>query len=251
MIIYKTTNLVNSKIYVGQDSNNNSNYLGSGKLLCRAIKKYGIENFKKEIIEVCLSKTELNEKEIYWIEKLDARNPECGYNIMLGGNGISKGYKFSDEWRNNIRKGHTGLKYSDVHRQNISLGQTGRIQSDETKEKIRAAAKNRKMSDDIKEKIRLSCIGKNKGHFHSIETKEKISQLKKGKKLSDETKIKLSLKSKGRVKTLEERQKLSESLKGRSRMWINNGVKNSCVFKIEDIPIGWVKGRLCQLTTNK
>ena len=49
MIIYKTTNLVNGKIYIGQDSNNNPNYLGSGKLLKYAISKYGIENFKLSI----------------------------------------------------------------------------------------------------------------------------------------------------------------------------------------------------------
>jgi hypothetical protein len=49
MIIYKTTNLINGKMYVGQDSHNNPLYLGSGKVLGLAIEKYGIENFKKEI----------------------------------------------------------------------------------------------------------------------------------------------------------------------------------------------------------
>ena len=44
MIIYKTTNLVNGKIYIGQDSNNNPNYYGSGTLLHKAIKKYGLES---------------------------------------------------------------------------------------------------------------------------------------------------------------------------------------------------------------
>ena len=51
MIIYKTTNLVNGKTYVGQDSKNNKKYLGSGKILKSAIKKYGRSSFKKEIIE--------------------------------------------------------------------------------------------------------------------------------------------------------------------------------------------------------
>ena len=44
MVIYKTTNLVNGKSYVGMDSKNDPNYLGSGKLLKRAVKKYGRES---------------------------------------------------------------------------------------------------------------------------------------------------------------------------------------------------------------
>ena len=60
MIIYKTTNLINSKIYVGQDSKNNYNYLGSGIIIKKAIKKYGKENFKKEIIEYCNDKQKLD-----------------------------------------------------------------------------------------------------------------------------------------------------------------------------------------------
>ena len=86
MIIYKTTNLVNGKIYVGQDSNNNPKYLGSGTILWNAINKYGIENFKKEILEVCNSKEELNEREKFWIKELDAKKPN-GYNITDGGSG--------------------------------------------------------------------------------------------------------------------------------------------------------------------
>ena len=41
MIIYKTTNLINKKIYVGKDKKENPNYFGSGKILSLAIKKYG------------------------------------------------------------------------------------------------------------------------------------------------------------------------------------------------------------------
>jgi hypothetical protein len=80
MIIYKTTNLITGKIYVGQDSKNNPNYLGSGKYIWNAIKKYGKENFKKEIICGCNSREELNEKEIYWIKELNSTNLEIGYN---------------------------------------------------------------------------------------------------------------------------------------------------------------------------
>ena len=41
MQVYKITNLLNNRIYIGQDSNSNPNYFGSGKLIKQAIKKYG------------------------------------------------------------------------------------------------------------------------------------------------------------------------------------------------------------------
>lgn len=86
MVVYKTTNLINGKFYIGQDSKNNPKYLGSGKLLTLALKKYGKHNFKKEIIEECSSQKELNEKEIYWISFYDSIFE--GYNLALGGSGI-------------------------------------------------------------------------------------------------------------------------------------------------------------------
>lgn len=91
MIIYKTTNIINNKIYIGQDSKNNPNYLGSGFKLLKAINKYGKENFKKEILQECNSKNELNECEKHWIKKLKSTNPNIGYNIVDGGQGGNLG----------------------------------------------------------------------------------------------------------------------------------------------------------------
>jgi group I intron endonuclease len=82
MIIYKTTNLINGNFYIGQDSKNNPNYLGSGLLLNKAIEKYGRENFIKETIQLCNTKEELNTQEIYWISELKPI-----YNIAKGGSG--------------------------------------------------------------------------------------------------------------------------------------------------------------------
>jgi group I intron endonuclease len=85
--IYKTTNLINGKIYVGQSMFNNESYLGSGKELRKAVKEFGKINFIKEILETCLTKEELNLKERYWIRELNSLNPEIGYNIHRGGQG--------------------------------------------------------------------------------------------------------------------------------------------------------------------
>ena len=87
MIIYKTTNLVNGKIYIGQTikNTNNNEYLGSGKYLKRAIIKYGKKNFKRETLITCKSQEELNAYEIYFIEKFNALDKSIGYNLHKGG----------------------------------------------------------------------------------------------------------------------------------------------------------------------
>jgi len=84
MIIYKTTNLINSKIYIGQDSKDNPNYFGSGIKIRNAIKKYGRKNFKKEILKVCKSQKELDCFEFFFIKKFDSTNKNIGYNILSG-----------------------------------------------------------------------------------------------------------------------------------------------------------------------
>ena len=93
--IYKITNKINGKIYVGQSIdieerwkqheykafNTNSNAYNSA--IHQAFRKYGVENFEYQVIELC-SVEELDEKEIYWIDKLDTLSPN-GYNILPGG----------------------------------------------------------------------------------------------------------------------------------------------------------------------
>lgn len=87
MIIYKTINKINGKIYVGQQLNEikKPNYLGSGKILKLAIKKNDIKNFEKIVLEKCSSQEELNEREIFWIKELNATDSKIGYNLAPGG----------------------------------------------------------------------------------------------------------------------------------------------------------------------
>jgi group I intron endonuclease len=101
MVVYKTTNLVNGKSYIGKDKHNNPNYLGSGKRLHSAIKKYGKENFKKEILEYCNTYDELRDKEVFWIKKFDAATSTKFYNIAEENYGVGnfKGFTKSD-WDN-------------------------------------------------------------------------------------------------------------------------------------------------------
>ena len=86
--IYLTTNLINNKKYIGQHYGRiDDNYLGSGTLIIKAIKKYGKENFKKEILKICDSYEDMNESEKYYINKYNAVQDDNFYNIATGGFG--------------------------------------------------------------------------------------------------------------------------------------------------------------------
>lgn len=91
MVIYKTINLINQKIYIGQTTKSIDNYYGSGKIINKALLKYGKSNFKVEILDYCKNKEELNEREKYWILLLNSTDHNIGYNISDGGQGGNLG----------------------------------------------------------------------------------------------------------------------------------------------------------------
>lgn len=85
--IYKITNTINGKIYVGLHKSEkfDESYWGSGSNLKEDYKKFGRDKFIREVLESCDTLEQLNEREQHWIEYLDARNPSVGYNIQPGG----------------------------------------------------------------------------------------------------------------------------------------------------------------------
>lgn len=184
MIVYKTTNTINEKFYIGKDVNNKDSYLGSGLLLKKAIKKYGKESFKKEVLEFCNNIDELNKKEKYWILKTDAI--KLGYNIAEGGTG-------GDTFTNNPNKKEISEKYF------------GRKHTQETKDKIsKNNARlsginhpnyNKKQTEITKQKRKDKFLKDGfpmEGKLHSEETKKLISNKKKGSKFTEEHKRNLS-----------------------------------------------------------
>lgn len=97
--IYKITNLINQKVYIGQSINIEKRWQDhcatvDNCAIHRAIQKYGKENFVFEILEEC-DLSMLNEKEIYYIEKYNSYYD--GYNMTLGGEGASHPIKLSDD----------------------------------------------------------------------------------------------------------------------------------------------------------
>ena len=84
MVIYKTTCLINGKIYIGQDTKNDPKYLGSGITLRSAIQKHGFHNFIKVILCRCASQKALDLMEAHFICKRKSYDPKIGYNILRG-----------------------------------------------------------------------------------------------------------------------------------------------------------------------
>lgn len=86
--IYKTINKINGKYYIGMHKTDylEDGYLGSGKYFRRALKKYGKENFEREILEYCNSDEEMYLAEARYITE-DVVNDKSSYNLKLGGDG--------------------------------------------------------------------------------------------------------------------------------------------------------------------
>jgi len=145
-VIYKATNKVNGKVYIGQTivglakrkeghvndslANRDNNYFHN------AISRYGKDNFTWEVLEKCCSKQELDEMEFHYIKQFDSF--ENGYNLTLGGGGML-GYKITEEHRENLSKSHMGYKHTKQQRAKISKALTGRSCSVETRKKLSVA----------------------------------------------------------------------------------------------------------------
>ena len=250
--VYKTTNLINQKYYIGKHSSvdPNDKYLGSGKALLKAIKKYGILNFKKEILFIYEQEVDAYNKEREILEELDGINDPLCYNLCYGGVGFWKGSNHSIYTKEKISEGNKGKVLSDEHKEKLRNWHTGKIVSLETKKKLSELNIGKKHTKETKEK--LSSI--NKGKKRTLEFCENQAKRQKGKAFwpkgkprSDETKAKMSKAHKGKILSDETKAKLSEYTGDKNSqfgsMWITDGNKNKKINKDEKIPDGWRKGR--------
>ena len=134
--IYKITNKINGKIYIGQThksvESRFEDHIKNAETekqyyLSKAIRKYNKENFSIETIDYALTKTEINEKEIYWIKELKANNRLYGYNMTAGGEGGNTYLcKTEEEIKQKISKNNKGKlngNHNSVYMKNIQTGE--------------------------------------------------------------------------------------------------------------------------------
>lgn len=174
MVIYKITNLINEKIYIGQTTKTieqrfkeHCKTTSGCRALKNAIKKYGSNNFSIEIIENCNSLDELNIREEYWIKHYNSLVPR-GYNLQSGGGN----HTVTEETRRLLSiktRGNNnpfyGKKHSSKTIEHLRKINTGKKQSEETIQK-RA---NKELGE----------LNHFYGKTHTIESRKKISESRK------------------------------------------------------------------------
>ena len=192
--IYKVTNLINNKYYIGmhRTTNPNDGYLGSGIAIKKAIKKYGRENFSKEVLFVFETEKEMQDKEKELVNE-DVVNDPMSYNMTQGGKGSWSHIDVSGEKNPNFgkaiwKKGKTQEEIVEVNKKRASPGEAngmyGKTHTDETKQKIIDANKKWLETDEGKAAIKKRAIKfskRMKGVPKSEEQKRKMSEAAKAR----------------------------------------------------------------------
>lgn len=186
--IYRITNLVNSKVYIGQTidlvKRKQMHFNGHNKscpAIHAAVKKYGKENFIFEILFSNIPFELLDEYEIVEIRKHDSVVPN-GYNMNLGGS-----FK-SELTSQKISKAKKGKKRSIESRQKMSIGQKRRYACPNERKKVTERNLNR--NPEVNQRIGNTLRGR-KNSPCSEETKRKIGNANRGKKRTEEAKAKM------------------------------------------------------------
>jgi hypothetical protein len=183
--IYKTTCLCNGKIYIGRhEGADTDTYLGSGELFIKALRKYGKNNFKRDILRYCYTLHELKIWEYFFIKRYKSQNESIGYNIADGdvnsseynpaklpevrkrmSQSIKKAYmnaelrskKSNDTKIYFLNNPEARKKLSEINKERFKNPQNhpmyGRKQSKSSNEKNRMSHIGKKMSEETKRKI--------------------------------------------------------------------------------------------------
>lgn len=239
-ILYKITNLINGKIYIGKHRCNrlDDSYFGSGKLLKKAIEKYGKENFIFHLEIDLRNQEELDLLEEMVVNKDFLLRPDV-YNISRGGknpclygeNNPFYGKDFSPEHKQKMSEQFKGKHISTIHKQHISDG---------VKKKLLENPEIRLKFASLKGKTK--CKNKTTGEIRFFKEQEIPENFEKYSRT-------LEKREQWIKETSERRERFSRfcSERNTGKKWFNNGTVE--IFCTEDhIPDGYVPGRLS--TTN-
>jgi hypothetical protein len=273
--VYKITNLLNKKEYIGYHQTNNLNdgYMGSGKLIKKAIVKYGIENFQKEYIEIFGNREDAESLEAFLVcEKYTLRSDT--YNIALGGNvrtmvGKNNPWynmKHTEETLDILREKNIGknkkidddiiidsIRYNSFYHMAKSLNFTiGQLKEKMTEDKNGYVDKEKQSNFlDVMEKIKTRKLKNNISQ--SILMKEKMSIIVR----TDEWKLNISKSLTGKKKTKEHSDKINknpEKIKKTAEKNLGSSRTDETKKKMSDLKVGKEpknKGKICiyNLTT--
>jgi len=169
--VYKITNLINNKIYIGVHGTDNidDGYMGSGSALKNAKNKYGIENFKKEILRECDTYTEAlkYEKELVTLEFCNERT---NYNLQEGG----IGGRPNEDTKKKISKS----RIENCSAKGVKNPMYGKVHTQSSKElmSIKQSVPNKNKARNVK-----GINGPMYGNRHSKETLEIMREKRYGK----------------------------------------------------------------------
>lgn len=169
--IYLITNSINGKQYVGKHSTDDfeDGYMGSGTILKQAIKKYGIDSFKKTILEDGIDREEvLNAREIFWIEKLQTK--QNGYNLTEGGEGVL-GFTMSETQRDKISMRTKEALERPEMREKISKHTREAMSNPVVRKKVSDRTREAMNREEVKDKVKKGL----KEYSNRKEVKEEFS----------------------------------------------------------------------------
>lgn len=221
-LVYKHTNKINNKVYIGITSKSPNNrwqkgkgYVGCDRFL-KAINKYGWDNFTHEILKEGLSEEEAELLEEKLISEYDSTNPDKGYNLKASS---IKGHpQFTEETKKKISEKASQRRWTEEQRKMLSEAHKGKSPSNKG---IKYSGEIRKRFSEAHKGIKYP-NRKSPGRF-SEEHRKHISEGNKGKHkgpLSDETRQKISEKNRGHICTEEHKLKISIEAEKRHSIYL-------------------------------
>lgn len=231
MVIYKIVNKINSKVYIGQTTQDLSvrfkqhcSVSNTSGILNRAIRKHGSDNFTISVIARCNTSEEMNHREAYYIKLFNTLSP-AGYNLDSGGKHKVM-HKQSRQKMSISKEGKRNLSPTCFKKGHISWNKNKsgyHIHSEEFKNKMSAFHTGKK--------YRLGMQSPNKGRKFSLEYRKKLSDAHigqpshmKGKKHTEECKQKIS-------QALKNRPGSKTSFPKRSIIDIDTGISYSSILE--------------------
>jgi hypothetical protein len=185
--LYKTTNMTNGKYYYGRHSHKslNNTYIGSGTIFLKAVRKYGKDCVRKEILSIYDTHEEAVNAERLLVDETIVNDP-MSYNLIEGGTGISVETHPS---RNGTHAPMLGKKHSESSKQKMRKARARQVFSEETKRKIGKSRTGIYHTEETKKQMSVSHTGLRFSNEHKRNLSESIKRSWEKRRLSKPTHV--------------------------------------------------------------